>query len=192
MKKISIVVLALIISCLSACIPVALVAAGATAGGAIVYDKRSMKTMAQDRDTASITLKKINDDPQLRDQTHIAISTFNGLMLMAGQAPTEELRNQAYQIANSTPNVKRIYNEITIEPPTSTTTQSQDAWLTTRVKSAMLAEKGLHSSQIKVITENGAVYLMGIVTHKQADLAATVASQTSGVKKVVRIFEYEQ
>lgn len=187
-----VVIILSILCCLSACVPVALVAAGATAGGAMVYDKRSMKTMAEDRDIVSTALKEINNDQQLREQTHIDIAAFNGLMLMAGQAPTEELRNQAYQIASSTPRVKRVYNEITIAPPTSTTIQTQDSWITTKVKSMMLAEKGLHSSQIKVITEDSVVYLMGIVTHKQADLAATVASKASGVKKVVRIFEYEE
>lgn len=181
-----------IVCSLSACVPVALVAASATAGGAMVYDKRSMTTMAEDRDIVSTALKQMNDNPQLREQTHIDVSAFNGLMLLAGQAPTEDLRNQAYQIASNTPRVKRVYNEITIAPPTSTTTRTQDSWITTKVKSKMLAEKGLHSSQIKVITENNVIYLMGIVTHKQADLAALVASQVSGVAKVVRIFEYEE
>lgn len=177
--------------CLSACVPVVLVAAGATAGGAIVYDKRNMKTMAQDRDMASRVLKEISSDPQLKEETHITIATFNHLMLITGQASTEDLRNRIYQIANKAPHLKRVYNEVTIEPPTSASTQAKDAWITTKVKSAMLAEKGLSSTQIKVVTENSVVYLMGLVTHNQADLSAEVASKVSGVSKVVRIFEYE-
>jgi osmotically-inducible protein OsmY len=176
---------------LSACVPVVLVTAGATAGGAIVYDKRSLKTMAEDRDTVSKLLKQINDDPQLKSQTHITVSMFNDIMLLTGQAQTEELRNRTYQIASGMPNVKLIYNEIAIGAPTSTSTQTHDTWITTKVKSAMLAEKGLRSTQIKVVTENSAVYLMGVTTHKQADLAADVASKGEGVTKVVKIFEYE-
>jgi len=179
------------IYCLSACVPVLLVAAGATVGGALVYDKRGAKTIAQDRDIASNLLKEINNDAQLKQQTHITIAVFNNLMLVAGQASTDELRNRVYQMANNTPNLKRVYNEVTIEPPTSAGVQTNDGWITTKVKSAMLAEKGLNSSQIKVVTEKKVVYLMGVVTHKQADLAANVASSVSGVAKVVRIFEYE-
>ena len=177
--------------CLSACVPVALVAAGATVGGAIVYDKRGVKNIAQDRNTGSQALKKISDDPQLQSQTHITIATFNNIMLLAGQAKTDELRTRVYQIASDIPNLKLIYNEISIETPTTQSVQTHDAWITTKVKSAMLAEKGLNSTQIKVITENSVVYLMGIVTHKQADLAASVASTVSSVAKVIRIFEYE-
>jgi osmotically-inducible protein OsmY len=189
MKKILLIVLS--IFCLSACVPVFLVAAGATAGGALVYDKRNVKTIATDRDVASNLLKQINEDPILKKETHIIVATFNRLMLVAGQAATEEQRNRVYQMASNAPYLKRIYNEITIEAPTSAAVQANDSWITTKAKSRMLAEKGLHSSQIKVVTENTVIYLMGIVTQKQADLAANVASTISGVSKVVRIFEYE-
>jgi osmotically-inducible protein OsmY len=176
---------------LSACVPVALVAAGAVAGGALIYDRRDVKTMTKDRDMSSTLLKQINDDAELRTQTHITIASFNNVLLVAGQASTPALRDRIFQMANSTPNLKRVYNEVSIEPPTSTSVQTSDYWITTKVKSKMLAEKGLTSSQIKVVTENKVVYLMGVVTHKQADLAADVASSVSGVTKVVRIFEYE-
>ena len=81
-------------------------------------------------------------------------------MLLAGQAKTDELRTRVYQIASDIPNLKLIYNEISIETPTTQSVQTHDAWITTKVKSAMLAEKGLNSTQIKVITENSVVYLM--------------------------------
>lgn len=193
LKNISLYLLIIIfsISFLSACVPVALVAVGATAGGAIIYDKRNVRTMAEDRDMASRLLKQINEDPELKEGTHIIVATFNHLMLVAGQASTEDLRNRIYEMASSAKNLKRLYKEITIEPPTSASEQAKDTWITTKVKSAMLAEKGLSSTQIKVVTEKRVVYLMGLVTHKQADLAATVASAVSDVRQVVRIFEYE-
>lgn len=184
-------VLALLCISLSGCIPAAFVA-GASATGAIVYDKRSLPTMVADRDMVNVTLKTISSNPELREQTHITVSAFNHVMLLAGQAPTEALRARAYQIASAAPNVKRIYNQITIEAPLSKTDQAKDAWITTKVKGAILGQKGLHSSQIKVVTENKVVYLMGILTPGQADLAANVASTVDGVDKVVKIFEYEQ
>lgn len=176
---------------LSGCIPAAVVA-GSSAGSAIVAsDKRSMKIMVQDRDMANEALKRISADPALRKQTHIVIAGFNHVMLMVGQASTEQLRNQAYDLVKTVPNIKRIYNEVTIEPPISKMIQANDSWITTKVKSAMLMEKGLHSGQFKVVTENGVVYLMGLVTPKQADLAAQAASEIAGVQKVVKLFEYE-
>jgi osmotically-inducible protein OsmY len=177
--------------CLSGCIPAAFIA-GSSAGGALAVDKRNVKTIVQDRDTANIALKTIGADPALRDHTHIVIAGFNQVMLMVGQAETEGLRDQAYNVLRSQPNVKRIYNEVTIGPSASKMVQAQDSWITTKAKSAMLMEKGLHSGQVKVVTEGRVVYLMGIVTPKQSDLAAGAASQVVGVKKVVKLFEYEQ
>lgn len=182
---------ALVCLSLSGCIPAAFIA-GASATGAIVYDKRSLPTMVEDRDMSNAALKAISRDPQLKEQTHITIASFNHVMLLAGQAPTDALRDRAYQIASAAPNVKRIYNQVTVEEPLSKTDQANDAWITTKVKSAVLAQKGLNSSQIKVVTENKIVYLMGILTPKQADIAADVASKITGVDKVVKIFEYEQ
>ena len=70
--------------------------------------------------------------------------------------------------------------------------RNNDAWLTTKTKTAMLAAKGLHSAQIKVVTENSVVYLMGLVNHQQANLATSVARRVSGVRKVIRVFQYER
>jgi len=184
----------LLLGCfLTACVPLLLVGGGATVGGAVVYDKRSTVTMASDRDNASRALAALYNDPEIKSQTHITVAVFNRLLLLVGQAPTPALRDRAYQIVvNTAPKVKRIYNEITVQPSLSSAEASNDTWLTTKVKSAMLAEKGLGSTQIKVVTENKSVYLMGLTTPKQADLAAVVASQVSGVARVVKLFEYEQ
>lgn len=186
------IVLLLITSSLTACIPafVAGSAAGA-AGGMLIHDKRGMSTMIEDRDIANEAWKKINNDPELRAQTHISVASFNQVVLMVGQAPTEQLRSHAYDLINSVAGVKRIYNKVTIEPPTSKSRQADDAWITTKVKTKMMAEKGLKSSQIKVVTENRVVYLLGLMTYKQSDIAATVASHVTGVVEVVKVFEYE-
>jgi osmotically-inducible protein OsmY len=176
---------------MTGCVPAALVI-GATAGGAIVYDQRSMRTMVQDKDAASIASNLIFNSPDLRKNTHIVISVFDHVMLLAGQAPTQEMRLTVYNMMLSVKNVTRIYNEITVEPKTSIWRRTQDAWITTKAKSEMLTKKGLESTQIKVITENSVVYLMGIVTHKQATMAADVARRIKGVTKVVEVFEYPQ
>jgi osmotically-inducible protein OsmY len=189
MKKLSIALL-FTITLLGGCVPVAFVA-GAAAGGAVIYDNRGTKTILQDDSTAYKAQGRINSDAALNQQTHIAVTVFNHIMLLVGQAATADLRQHAYDLVSNLPNIKRIYNQITVEAPTSLAIRSNDAWITTKVKTKLLAEKGLHSSQIKVLTEKGTVYLMGLVTRSQGALAALVTSKVSGVQKVVTLFEYQ-
>jgi len=174
---------------LSGCVASALVV-GATAGGAIVYDKRSFKTMNQDRHATQYAQNYMDHSKALRGRSHISVATFNHIMLLVGQAQTAKLRNTAFNLASKIKGVQRIYNEITISGSTSMVQRSDDVWLTTKIKSAMLMAKGLHSSQIKVVTESGTVYLMGLVSHAQAKLATNVARRISGVRKVIKVFQY--
>jgi osmotically-inducible protein OsmY len=174
---------------LSGCIPAALVV-GATAGGAILYDQRSLKQVKKDRDATYIADKRLADNHEIAQKCHISVATYYGIMLIVGQAPTTALKQKAYQLVSNIPNVSRIYNEITIAAPTSIATRTEDTWITTKVKSKMLAQSNLHASDIKVVTEDGVVYLLGKVSHRQADLAASVARRVDGVKKVVMVFEY--
>lgn len=179
------------ITFLSGCIPAALII-GATAGGAIIYDKRTMKTMMQDRESAQTAHNIIAASPALRKGTHIVVAVFNHILLLVGQTTTEEQRSIAYKLIQDVKYVSRSYNEITVQKPTSLWRRSEDTWLTTRVKAEMLTKSGLHSTEIKVVSENGIVYLMGIVSHTQANLAANVARQIKGVRKVVKVFQYIQ
>lgn len=190
MKIKNIVVISVLAFLLTACIPVAFVA-GAGAGGAMLSDKRPVDTLLKDRDIANTSLKNLASDPAINKHARITVAVFNANVLIVGQAPTTELRDRAYQIVNAVPGIKRIYNEVSIQPPISKMTQANDSWITTKIKTAMVAEKGLNSNQFKVITENSVVYLMGIVTKKQADIATDIASHAEGVKRVVRLFEYE-
>jgi osmotically-inducible protein OsmY len=175
---------------LSACLPVAFVA-GASAGGAVISDRRTVDTMFQDKKITCKALIQLNSEPRLKHRSHITATTFNRVVLLVGEADTPELRNRAYELVKSVPNVRRINNEIVVCGSLDRKESSLDAWMTTKVKAAMVAEKGLHSTQIKVSTEDNVVYLMGLVTHHQAELAIEVARQVSGVKKVVTLFEYQ-
>lgn len=164
--------------------------AGAAIGGAIVYDRRDFQTMVDDQEIFQQANNKLKADTEINNDAHIVVTSFNRSVLIVGQAPTEALRTKAQQLVASVPNIKRIYNEVTISGPTSPAVRSSDAWITTKVKSQMLVEPRLRSGQIKVITENSVVYLMGIVQRSQADIAVDIARQVSGVQRVVKIFEY--
>ena len=176
---------------LSGCAP-AIVAAGASAGGAVIYDERSLDTMYHDTEITQQAKYNLKSDADLKGLAHINVASFNRTVLMVGQVARPELRAKAYKLVSDVTGIKRIHNEVTVEGLTSTSTRSNDVWITTKVKSAMLTEKGLHSAQIKVVTENGVVYLMGLVTQKHADIATNVARSVAGVRTVVKVFEYLQ
>lgn len=177
---------------LSGCIPIIIAAVGATAGGAIIYDKRPSTVMLEDKDLANQAIAWLNADSRLKGTARVTVATFNGVVLIIGQAESEELRQAAYDDVRRVKGIKRIYNQIEVTSPILTTwDQSADAWITSKVKAAMVAKPGLSSSQIKVVTENKVVYLMGLVSPSQARMATETTRSVSGVRKVVQVFEYE-
>lgn len=127
--------------------------------------------------------------PELDSASHIVVVSYNGVLLLAGQTPRQELKLKAEQVAKSIQGVKRVHNELQLTTPTSALVRSNDAWLTTRIKTAMLADSTVPGSRIKVVTENGIVYLMGLVTRQEAARATAAVQGVSGVQRVVRVFE---
>lgn len=166
--------------------------AGAAIGGVTVYASHGHKTQQSDHNISLAAEKSIDKVPELKNDSRVVISTYNGVVLLTGQTPTQADHDKAVQIVRSTKGVKRVYDEITIGQPISMSTQSKDSWITTKAKSDLLAAKGLDSSEIRVITENSVVYLMGNTTPKQAQIASNTVRQVSGVTKVVTLFEYKQ
>ena len=168
-------------------------AVGAAAGAAavaVVYDHRTISNTLEDTNIANKISDKLSQIPELRDDSHIDVTVFNGVVLLTGQTPSTKARDQAGEIAKATKGVFKVYNQVSIQGPTSSLTRTSDSWITTKIRTEMLATKNLKSSSIKVITENGTVYLMGIVTRQQAEYSVDIARKVSGVQKVVKIFEY--
>ena len=183
--RIKSIIFLLLGSLLTGC--VAVVVAGAA--GAAVYDRRSLSMMESDARIFHVVNKAIVSDPRFR-QSRIVISSYNQVVLLAGQTPTASLRVVAEKIVQSTPHVRRVYDEITVDYPLPISERSKDSLISGQVRSKMLGKKGLESGSIHIVTENGVVYLMGVVTHTQANLAVSVARSISGVNKVVKIFQY--
>ena len=186
MLKVRCVVSLLIASLLTSCI--AVVVAGAAAG-LIVYDRRSAVMMERDARIFHVIQKAIIPNPDFRD-SRIVIVSFNQVVLLVGQTSTASLRVVAERIAQQTPHVRHVYDEMSVGYPISLKQQSKDTLITGEVRSHILAKKGLESGSIRIVTENGVVYLMGIVTAEQANLAVDVARQIKGVQKVVKVFQY--
>jgi osmotically-inducible protein OsmY len=153
---------------------------GSRTFGAVI-DDQSIET------TATVNIRKT--DPQL-DLAHIVVTSYNGVVLLTGQVLNDELRTRAAQTVAAVKNVRVVRNELVVGENTGFAARSSDTLLTTKIKSKLLAAKNIKDSRVKVITENGAVFLMGLVTHAEADIASTIAQETDGVQKVVRLFEY--
>ncbi len=164
------------------------VMAGAAAG-LVVYDKRSVVMIERDARIFHVVHTAIVTGPKFRN-SHIGVTSFNQVVLLVGQIPTASLREVAEKIAKTTPNVRRVYNEITIGAPISLADQSRDTWITGEVRAKLLRKKGLESGSIRVVTDNAVVYLMGIATPEQGGLAVDVAREVKGVRKVVKAFQY--
>ena len=175
---------------LQSCVFVVGAAAGAAAI-AMVYDHRAVGNAIQDTHLANKIAEKIRSEHPMHEESHIEVTAFNNIVLLTGETPKVEWQQEAEALAKSVPGVSRVYNQITIQGPTSSLTRTSDSWITTKIKSEMLATEDLKSSSIKVVTENGVVYLMGIVSHRQAEISIDIARQVSGVQKVVKIFQYK-
>ncbi|MBF7730337.1 BON domain-containing protein [Pseudomonas sp. N040] len=129
--------------------------------------------------------------PDLSSPTsHIVTSSYNGVILIAGQTPRQELKDRAGQAARSVQGVKKVHNELQVQEPTSLLVRSNDSLITSKIKTLMLADASVPSGRIKVITENGVVFLMGIVTRQEGANATRVVEDADGVQKIVKLFEY--
>ncbi len=167
-----------------------MIVAGAATGVAAVHDRRSAGTVLDDQVIEFQALGNLHADKELYRQAHISVTSYNNVALLTGEAPTEALRKRAVEIVRGIEKVRRVHNEITLAAPSSFTSRSSDTLLTGKVKVAMVGIQGFNPTRVKVVTENGVVYLLGLVTRAEAETATEAARTTSGVQRVVRIFEY--
>jgi len=158
-----------------------------------IKDDPGVRTYGATIEDESIETKaKVNvsaADPELKT-SHITIVSYNGYVLIVGQVPNDVLKLKASDVVREIRGVRRIYNELEVAGNTSSMTRSSDTWITTKVKSTLLASSEIEGNRVKVLTENGIVYLMGMLSHAEADRVANVARSSQGVQKVVQIFEY--
>ncbi len=121
---------------------------------------------------------------------HVVVVSYNQIVLLTGQVASERIREQAGTIAAGVHSVRRVHNELAIGGPISYVSRTNDSWITTKVKSRLFASKQARANQVKVVTENGTVYLMGVLSRGDADKAVDVAKSVYGVQKIVKVFEY--
>lgn len=164
----------------------------ATTSGPIQLDpgKRSFGTVIDDEKLETVAKVNIRKADPWLEQSNISVVSFNGIVLLTGQTPTKELREKAGNTVKIIHGVRQVFNEIQVQGQTSLLARSNDSWLTTKVKTALLANKEIDSGRIKVVTEDGVVYLLGLLSQAEANRAANAVSTVGGVQKVVKAIEY--
>jgi osmotically-inducible protein OsmY len=167
----------------------AVVTGGAT-GVSMLTDERTTGTVIEDQAIELKALRAFSDNKDISEKAHLNVTSYNTVVLITGEAPDENLRQQAVDLVKNISKVSHVHNEITVASPSSLVSRSSDSLITSKVKARLLAEKNVKSLSIKVVTDKGVVYLMGIVKRQQAEIATEVARQTGGVQKVVMLFEY--
>lgn len=183
LKPLAIVLIStLLTSCAAA------IVAGAAAS-LVVYDRRSMRTLNTDSEITHHIYQLINRHTQFK-HSRIIVTSFNRVVLLVGQVASANLKQELDADVRATAHVDRVYNELAVANPIPLSQRSKDTWITSQVRTAMLARKDLESGSIHIVTENGVVYLMGIVNLEQANLAVDVARRVNGVNKVVKTFQY--
>lgn len=170
----------------TACVPV--VVGGVAAGGVMAADRRTSGIYVEDENIELKGVKKMESN--LGEDAHVNVTSYNRNVLLTGEVPVAESITKAEGLIKEIPNVRSITNEIAVVPKSSLGSRSNDAYLTTKVKTQFVSENKFAANHIKVITENSVVYLMGIVTKAEADAAVEIARNTTGVTKVVKVFEY--
>ncbi len=173
---------------LQGCAPV--IVAGAAAGAAVVHDRRTLGSMVNDTTVELKATGILDTEPQFKGKVHVSVTSVNGIVLLTGQAPTPDLRDQILAKIRTIPSIRRIINEIQIAPPSTLADRAEDAWITTEVKARFLATKGLDPTRVKVVTSDSNVYLMGLVRQQEGQLATNAAANVRGVARVVELFEY--
>ncbi|MFT4613433.1 MAG: osmotically-inducible protein OsmY [Bacteroidia bacterium] len=150
---------------------------------------RTFGRIIEDDQVETKAIVNIHAANDLFHEAHITVVSYNGYLLLAGQVPNEAMKVQATEVVHKIKGVRRIYNELEIAAPSSGMTRTSDTWITAKVKSLLLGSSEIQGSRVKVVTENGVVFLMGLASSREAQRVADTASGISGAQRVVRLFE---
>jgi osmotically-inducible protein OsmY len=166
----------------------AVIVGGVTAGVVMAADRRQVEVMFADQGIEWTAGSRI--DEALKGEGHVNATSYNYTVLLTGEVPTVQARADAEKAASEVPKVKTVVNELQVAGTSSAASRSNDAYITSKVKSNFLGNGKFKPTDVKVVTEASVVYLLGLVTREEADAATDAARSTGGVQKVVRVFEY--
>ena len=166
----------------------AVVVGGAATGAFVAADRRQAEIVAGDERVGLTALSRVGD--RFGDKVHLNVTSYNYNVLLSGEVPDAQTKAEIERIVMQIPQAKGVVDELQVAGHSSLTARGNDTYLTGRVKGAFVTEGKFSANHVKVVTESAVVYLLGLVTRQEADDATAIARSVSGVKKVVRVFEY--
>jgi osmotically-inducible protein OsmY len=170
---------------LAGCFPAAVVGVGA--GALMVADRRITETYLADEAIEMRAASRVGE--KFGTETHVNVTSYNRMLLLTGEVPTTEAKAELGRIMATVPNVKSVSNEVLVAAASSLSGRSTDTYTTSKVKARFVDYNKFAANKVKVVTEWGTVFLLGLVTQREADDAVDIARTTGGVQKVVRLFE---
>ncbi len=176
---------------LNGCVPLVVVG-GAAATASVVHDRRTTGAIVEDEAIELRVIDALSKDRELSKQSHINVTSYEKIVLLSGETPGEAFRTRAGEIARAQKEVRRVHNELVVAAPSSMMTRSSDSLITSKVKTALFKVKaeGFDPSRVKVVTENGTVFLMGLLYRQEASAVTEQARQISGVQRIVTLYQY--
>lgn len=166
----------------------AIIGMGGVAAMSSLEDRRTTGTQLDDNGIESRASARINE--RIGERAHVNVTAFNRAVLLTGEAWDETTRAEVAKIVAELPNVRSVTNELQVAGASSATSRANDTTITAKVKGQFINVQGLNPLHVKVVTEAGVVYLLGLVTEAEAETATELARTTGGVRKVVKVFEY--
>jgi osmotically-inducible protein OsmY len=167
-----------------------LVGAGAGAGAVILSEDRRPHAQVSQDDAANSRIQDLFSQQGLQNSPNrIRYTVYNGVVLLVGQVPNDNIRALAHQAAQSAPGIKNVINELTVGAPIGANVIASDSYLSSKVRTKLANTRDFKSSHLTIVVENGSVYLMGLTTKEEQRIAVAVTREVDGVKRVVRIME---
>ncbi len=165
---------------------------GAATAASVAHDRRTAGTILEDQAIELKTYQALRDDSERIADTRINVTSYDRVVLLSGEVPSQAIAEWATNVAKNMDNVIDVHNELAVQAPSSLGSRSNDAWITTRAKSALLQVKipGFDPTRVKVVTERGTVYLLGLVTQEEGQAATDSVRRVNGVNQVVTLFRY--
>lgn len=162
----------------------------ATTGAQAVYNRNDLQQSFANETAGYNANKALVSDPDLKNKANISVTSTSKVLLLTGQVPTETAFQRAAAVAKEYAAGRYVLNELVIGPPVSDEQTTEDTWITTKIRSQILATNGLSPGNFKVVTEDGVVYLLGAAVPEEVDTVVDIAKNTDGVKKVVKLIYY--
>ncbi|MCK2182623.1 BON domain-containing protein [Halomonas getboli] len=154
------------------------------------YSERTAGTKVEDDSIETKISHNLGTTDARLGDARINVDSYNGVVLLTGQVPSQELKDMAERVADEVRNVRRVHNQLSVAANLPASQRLADTWLETRIRTALVADESIDSSHLRIVTENDSVYLMGIVRRAEAERIVTAVRNVGGMQRIVKVFDY--